>query len=1160
MFCNVIRAAALAFMASLSLHAAQFVTDTNGTAPKVAAASDEAERAIQRFRIPKGFRVELFAAEPLLANPVAFAIDEKGRFFVAETFRLHAGVTDIRGHMNWLTNELASQSVEERVSYMKHYEGKRAVDYTKESDRVRLVWDNDGDGKADRATVFADGFNGIAEGLGAGLLARRGNVYYTDIPNLWLFRDDNKDSMADSKKSLLYGFGVREGFLGHDLHGLRIGPDGKLYFTIGDRGARVITKEGTREKIVANQEEGVVYRCNLDGSEFEIYARGLRNPQELAFDAFGNLWTGDNNSDGGDPARWVYVVEGGDSGWRVGYQFLTPQNSPNSRGVWLGERMCYPHWPGQPAFIVPPIANIGNGPSGLAYYPGTGLSDRYANHFFLCDFRGSSDSGVHAFSVRPRGAGFEVTDRHPFVWELLATDGDFGYDGCFYISDWVQGWNKTGKGRIYRVFDPEFVKDRAVKETKELFAQGFDKMGVHKLAALLEHPDMRVRQEAQFALVEQGPVTAATTFTNIVRGSANQFARLHAIWGLGQIAVRSRLAVSELMRSLDDKDAEVRAQSAKVLGEARAGNASVIIRLLADDSPRVRFFAAMALSKFGEREMLPPLVTMLRASGDEDPYLRHASVMALTSIVRHIDPSPGMSFLTITDAPPSGRWTSPEAVKVQKALTETMNDPSDAVRMATLLALRRVESPDIAQFLRDPNPLLVAEAARAINDLPIAGALPKLAALIESDDILLALPVGDAKQPGPRDWLLRRVINANYRVGGSNNAMALATFATTSKAPEAFRAEALTLLGEWAKSSGLDRITGLWRPLPQREPEIAAAALQPHLASLQRSSSDALKLAATKVAGVLNIKNSGLDPIDIVNDLNAAPNLRVEALKSMAINHDPKLAEAVRLSLADKHEALRKEATRIQAQMQPNDALAQLRLTLANENSSIAEKQNAFATLGTLPAPEVDELLSQWLDKLLAKDVKPELTLDLLDASAKRESPIVKDKLRRVEVARPAADDLRSYRECLVGGDAEEGKKVFLEKVEASCVRCHKYNGEGGEVGPDLAGIGSRYDRQYLLESLVFPNKQIAQGFESAVVTLKNGTAYAGVLKSESPEILEINSPEDGLIQLKKIEIKARERGLSAMPEELRQVLSKQDLRNLVEFLAQSKADTAAAK
>src|SRR6059058_2386507 len=108
----------LALAASGSVHAAQFVTDTNANAPKVAAASDEGERAMKRFRIPKGFKVELFAAEPLLANPVCFSIDEKGRFFVAETFRLHSGVTDIRGHMSWLDEELASTSVENRVAYV----------------------------------------------------------------------------------------------------------------------------------------------------------------------------------------------------------------------------------------------------------------------------------------------------------------------------------------------------------------------------------------------------------------------------------------------------------------------------------------------------------------------------------------------------------------------------------------------------------------------------------------------------------------------------------------------------------------------------------------------------------------------------------------------------------------------------------------------------------------------------------------------------------------------------------------------------------------------------------------------------------------------------------------------------------------------------------
>src|SRR5215212_5329659 len=145
---------------------AEFVKQ-DPTVPMVAQASDEGERAMKRFRIPKGFKVELFAAEPHLANPVCFTIDEKGRFYVAETFRLHAGVTDIRGHMTWLDAELASKSVEERVAYMKKFEGNRIGDYSKEADQVRLIEDTDGDGKADKDTVFAHGFSGVAEGIGA---------------------------------------------------------------------------------------------------------------------------------------------------------------------------------------------------------------------------------------------------------------------------------------------------------------------------------------------------------------------------------------------------------------------------------------------------------------------------------------------------------------------------------------------------------------------------------------------------------------------------------------------------------------------------------------------------------------------------------------------------------------------------------------------------------------------------------------------------------------------------------------------------------------------------------------------------------------------------------------------------------------------------------
>ncbi len=345
-------------------------------------------QAQKRIQVPDGFKVDLFAAEPMVANPVCFAVDEKNRFYVAETFRLHDGVTDIRSHMDWLDDDLACRTVDDRVAMMQRKLGDHFKDYGIHHDRIRLLEDTTGDGRADKATVFADGFHHAADGIGAGLVTRNGDVWYTCIPDLWKLRDTKGTGQADQRERLHHGFGVHVGFLGHDLHGLRFGPDGKLYFSIGDRGTNV----KDCEKPIFLPDTGCVMRCNPDGTELEVYAQGLRNPQELAFDEFGNLFTVDNNSDAGDKVRCVYVVQNGDSGWRIGYQWTTAEGI---RGPWMAEKMDDPPWAGQPAWIVPPVANLANGPSGLTYYPGLGLPERYDQHFFLCDFRGSSRRQRH---------------------------------------------------------------------------------------------------------------------------------------------------------------------------------------------------------------------------------------------------------------------------------------------------------------------------------------------------------------------------------------------------------------------------------------------------------------------------------------------------------------------------------------------------------------------------------------------------------------------------------------------------------------------------------------------------------------------------------------------------------------------------------------------
>jgi quinoprotein glucose dehydrogenase len=569
-----------------------------------------------------------------------------------------------------------------------------------------------------------------------------------------------------------------------------------------------------------------------------------------------------------------------------------------------------------------------------------------------------------------------------------------------------------------------------------------------------------------------------------------------------------------------------------MLGEARAKSASKgLMKLLSDAHARPKFFAAIALGKIGRSQAVAPVLEMLRANENRDQYLRHAGVMALAGCAK-----------------PS-------------QLEKLAGDSSAGIRMGALLALRRLERPEVARFLSDKDPAIALEAARAINDLPIPDALPALAQLGDRESIAAAIENQRKRPAGPKpsvgeavdhvSALLRRILNANFRLGFSDNATCVAAVASNAQAPEAVRAEALAALGSWAQPSGRDRVTGLWRPIQPRDPKIAGAALESKLAELLRSPSSVVKIAATKAAAQLGIQSAGASAFEIVRDLKQPGPVRLEALRSLATTKDAKLPEAVKAALSDRDETLRKEATRIQAQLQPGDAVAQLRSTL--ESASIGERQNAFATLGSLTnSPAADGLLLQWMDRLLSNEVPNELHVDLLDAASRRPVPAFQERIRKFENSRPADDDLRAWRECLTGGDASEGKKIFAERAEVYCIRCHKAGAEGGEgeVGPNLAGIATRKDRQYLLESIVYPNKHIAEGYETVNVTLKSGTVYMGPLKRETETEIELNSPEDGLVKINKTEIKSRERGLSAMPEELRQILNKHDLRDLVEFLA----------
>jgi quinoprotein glucose dehydrogenase len=1069
-------------------------------APQIAAASDEGEQALRGFRIPDGMQVKLWAAEPDLANPVAFTVDAQGRVFVCETFRQSRGIEDNRGHEHWLDDDLAAQTVEDRLAYIRKHLGEKANDYTKYDDRVRLIQDTNGDGKADKATVFADRFNNIVDGTLAGVLARGKDVFVTCIPHLWRLRDTNGDGRADERDSLSYGYGVRFAFRGHDMHGLVLGPDGRLYFSIGDRGLNV--KQGDRH--FAYPEAGAVLRCELDGSNLEMFARGLRNPQELAFDDFGNLFTGDNNSDSGDRARWVHVVEGGETGWRMAYQYLP------DRGPWNREKLWHPHHEGQPAYIVPPITNFADGPSGLAFYPGTGLSDHFKDRFFLVDFRGGpANSGIRTFRNKAKGATFELVDAEETIWNVLATDVEFGPDGAIWLSDWINGWNGEGKGRIYRVHSDELAKSPIVQEVKTLLASDWSKLSAPELVSLLGHPDRRVRLEAQFALVD---AKAAGVLTSVAKDNPSQFARVHAIWGLEQLARREGYpsgCLANVLPLLSDADPEIRAQAAKVVGEAREPKAlELLIGQLADDSPRVRYFAAQSLGKLAQPAAIGPLLVLLEQNNDQDPVLRHGAIMGLAGSAA------GDAERLVAEAP----------------------HPSPAARLGLVVALRRLRSERVAHFLDDADPRVVVEAARAIHDEPIAAAEPRLASLITraTDD----------------EALLRRALNANYRLGTAESALALAQFAGRDDAPEAMRIEALQMLGAWEKPAGRDRVLGMWRPLAERPAADARAAMKAHLAAIFRGSGKVSAQAAT-VATRLAMPEVAPLLREMLADPNQTAQARADALAGLAALRDGDLNKIVQTSLSDRAPEVRAAARSALAVQNADEALPLL--VAAAEEGDRIERQAAFAELGKIDTREATPALVRLLDKLLAGEVSADVELDLVEAARQRRGGELRERLARYDAARPSDDPLAAWRECLEGGDAERGRRIFYERAQVSCVRCHKIGGTGGEVGPDLSKISADKQRDYLLEAIVLPNKTIAKNFESVVIRDLDGITHTGVLKQESDAELVLMTAEGKLVTIAKENIEARKPGKSAMPEDLTKYLTRFELRDLIAFLAGQK-------
>ena len=1121
----------------------KFPSSTKGGKPHVVGLVSSA--ALPGATIPEGssLKVEADYEGMGIKSPTALTFDEQGNIYVAETHRFRFGIEDDRNNLFWYLDDLAAKTVDDRRKLHEKWKGKVSMEHmTSKSEVIRRFSDSNGDGSIDKATVFSDGYNDVLDGTGAGVFHYEGSLYFACIPKIYKLRDTDNDGVADEKKVVEEGFGVRISLSGHDLNGFTLGPDGRIYGTIGDRGYSLITKEG---KGYQYPNEGAAFRFEQDGTGFEVFHTGLRNPKEISFDEFGDAFSVDNNSDQGDQARIVYLVEGGDSGWQMEHQAMHTfhrsiglEKRPPSR--WMDEKMWELRNDEQPAYILPPAAHLSSGPSGLTYHPGAGFLESETGRFLICDYKGgAANSGIWSFKMEKDGAGMKMADARQFTWGVAATDVEYSFDGRVFVTDFVTGWQSHDNGRLLALDAGEkmYLANEA-KDAAKLIAAGFAEQGSAELAKLLAHADSRVRLRAQIALTRKPD---AITFFKKATESENQIERIHGIWGLGIVARRGSAptpdgqfaalpkkglreeAAQIIAALLKDPDPEIRVQALRsVAGGPLAGDSLPLGALLSDDSSRVRFAAGIAIGKMKAIGQYSAVLDFIKKNNNRDLYLRHAGIYALEQMVSN------------------PRQISPLAA-----------DPSPSLRLAAVVALRRLKSEEVARFINDPDPKVQDEAIRAITDLDMVSMRPLAAALLD--------------ELGKRKWtpmMLRRLVHNAFRAGTNENASRLLSVLTDPSLPEEVRKEALRLLGEWEKPFPVDQFSGHWRPLEPRPLDTLTALLEKALSGLLEGEGFVLT-GALDLIETFRLNVSSLDEAtlrSIVSNADLPGDARANALAIFEERDAAGLNPFLAKYATDACDELASAALRSLAKRDPEASL--LAIEAAVDSSSIPRAQKAWGVLSGIPGDDAAALITSRLDKLeRAKGISPG-AIELIAAAKSRKEPSVVAALAAFEKAMvESPDPLARYNIALEGGDPAKGAALFGSHPAGQCMRCHKAEDKGhsagGDAGPNLSGIGKIHDLRYLLQSLVDPAAVVAPGYGITAVTFKNGAALGGMLVAETPDHLDIATP-DKLLRAKRADIASFTPPVSAMPP-MGDLIKPDEIRDLVAWLASLEKETSKA-
>ncbi|WP_192877644.1 MULTISPECIES: PVC-type heme-binding CxxCH protein [Arenibacter] len=520
-----------------------------------------AENALASMEVADGLNLELFASEPMVTNPTNMAIDAKGRIWVCEArnYRLFANPNN---------------------------------SYDDTGDRILILEDTNGDGKADTSKVFYQGED-INAALGIAVLGNK--VIISVSPNVFVFTDENGDDLPDSKEILFSGIeGVDHD---HGVHAFVFGPDGRLYFNYGNNGEQLLDQNGEAvmdmygQEIVANGKpyrEGMAFRMNLDGSNLEVLGHNFRNPFEITIDSYGGLWQSDNDDDGNRGTRINYVMEYGNYGYR---DLLTGASWQERRTGWENE-IPQRHWHLNDPGTVPNLLQTGSGsPCGILVYEDTMLPQKFQNQLIHAE---PGHNVVRSYIIDESGAGYTAK-----VENLIKSKDDWfrpddvtiAPDGSLFISDWYDGGvgghkaEDIAQGRIYRLstipnYHPVTIDPNTEDGTTKGILSG----------------NMDVFYQSWQKLHSMGEASDPLLQNLIAKGGN---AKARAFWIGLQIPTKSNEYIE---MALKDEDPKFRIQGIRMARYKGKENLEKYLSgLINDTSPQVRREMAIALRHIGTK-------------------------------------------------------------------------------------------------------------------------------------------------------------------------------------------------------------------------------------------------------------------------------------------------------------------------------------------------------------------------------------------------------------------------------------------------------------------------------------------------------------------------------------------------------------------------------